>query len=50
MKAIQELFTELFSWGSHPAYSEGTVIEWLAGLVLVIVAALLWKQVTDSID
>lgn len=45
-----KFLSEIFDWGSHPTYSTGTTFEWLAGLVLVLIVAFLWKGVTDSIE
>lgn len=50
MNSIKNLFGDVFSWGSHPVYGDGTTVEWLAGLILVLIVAMLWKQVADSID
>jgi hypothetical protein len=44
------MLTELADWLSHPLYSKGTVAEWLAGLVLVILLAFAWSQVIKTIE
>jgi hypothetical protein len=44
------MFQDLADWLSHPLYSKGTVAEWLAGVVLVIIIAFAWSQVIHSIE
>jgi hypothetical protein len=46
----QGLLTSIFSWFQHPLSSEGTIGDWLAGLVLVLILAFLWTQVVRQID
>jgi hypothetical protein len=45
----QGLLASIFSWGQHPLSSKGTVGNWLAGLVLVLIVAFLWAQVVRQI-
>ena len=44
------LITKILSWGIHPTYSEGTVLDWAAGLVLVVLVSLMWAQVNHMIE
>jgi hypothetical protein len=43
------LISKIFSWGTHPTYSGGTSIQWAAGLVLVLMLAVLWTQVINQV-
>ena len=47
---MKGLISGIFAWGQHPLYSEGTVADWFAALVLLLIAAFLWKTVVDRID
>lgn len=44
------LITEIFNWGAHPSYSEGTTATWLAFLVLILIASFLWSTVIKAIQ
>jgi hypothetical protein len=44
------MLQDLGKWLSHPLYSKGTVAEWLAGVVLVVLIAFAWAQVVNSIE
>lgn len=46
----KKMLQDLSDWLSHPLYSKGTVAEWLAGLVLVVLIAFAWSQVVNSIE
>lgn len=50
---MRGILTQLVQWIEHPTFSEGTPTEWIAGLVLVIMAGFLWstvvKQTVESI-
>jgi hypothetical protein len=39
------VISKILSWIMHPLNSEGTPTEWLAGLVLLIIASFLWSTV-----
>lgn len=47
---MRGLVSGIFDWGQHPLYSRGTLLDWGAGLVLVLILAFLWKTVVDRID
>jgi hypothetical protein len=34
-----------FAWGAHPTYSEGTALQWGAGLILVLLIAFVWARI-----
>ncbi len=44
------LISGAMQWGFHPSNSKGTVGEWLAGLVLILIVAFLWSEVVSQID
>lgn len=43
------IFSKVLSWLTKPATS-GTVSQWLAGLVLVLIIAFLWRTVINTIE
>lgn len=43
------LLADFFGWVSHPIYSDGNVGDWLAGIVLLLIAAFLWSTVVRRI-
>jgi hypothetical protein len=45
----QGLLTKIFTWGVHPSFSEGDTLDWLAGLVVILLISLLWSQVVMQI-
>lgn len=40
----------IFDWGQHPLYSRGNLVDWGAGLVILLIFAFLWKTVVDRIE
>jgi hypothetical protein len=44
------LISGVLQWGAHPSYSKGTITQWLAGLMLVLILAVLWGFVLKEID
>lgn len=50
---MRGVLSRLIDWIEHPTFSEGTPTEWVAGLVLVIIASFLWstvvKQTVDAL-
>lgn len=44
------LISQTLNWITHPSESEGTPLEWLAGLVVVLFLAWGWKNVVDQIQ
>jgi hypothetical protein len=47
---MRGIISGIFDWGQHPLYSQGTLWEWGAGLVFILIAAFFWKTVLDRID
>jgi len=47
---MRGIISGIFAWGHHPLYSEGTIWEWGAGLVVVLILAFLWTTVLSKID
>lgn len=47
---MRGLVSGIFDWGQHPLYSQGTLVDWGAALVLILILAFLWKTVVDRID
>lgn len=43
------IFEQLFQWGGHANYDTSTAKEWLAGLVLIVLAGMLWAQVVMKV-
>lgn len=39
------LFSEVSQWLSHPAFSEGSSVDWLAFAMLLLLAGFLWRRV-----
>jgi len=47
---MKGLISGIFQWGQHPLYSSGTVMDWGAALVLLLILSFLWKTVIDRIE
>jgi hypothetical protein len=47
---MKGIISGIFQWGTHPLYSSGTVADWGAGLVLLLILSFLWKTVVDKIE
>lgn len=47
---MKGLISQTLNWISHPANSNGTVKDYAAGLVLILIAAFLWSQVVQQIE
>lgn len=39
------LISKTFTWFAHPFNDQSTPIEWLAGLVLLLIVAFMWSTV-----
>ena len=44
------LISQTLNWITHPSESEGTPMEWLAGLLVVIILAFLWSTVLKQME
>jgi hypothetical protein len=42
------LISKTLKWFTHPAYSDADPVDWLAFLVLVIIAGILWSKVVKQ--
>lgn len=47
---MKGLIASTFDWFTHPAKSEGTLFEWAAFLVIVLVVSFLWIQIHKEIE
>ncbi|HXT74607.1 MAG TPA: hypothetical protein VN785_12210 [Candidatus Angelobacter sp.] len=47
---MKGIVSGIFDWGQHPLYSRGTLVEWGAGLLMVLILAFFWKTVVDRIE
>lgn len=43
------LISKTLDWLAHPSHSDGTVGEWFAGLVLILIISFLWYTVVEQI-
>jgi hypothetical protein len=46
---MNSLIGGTLNWITHPSQSEGTPKEWLAGLGLILILAVLWSRVLSHI-
>lgn len=44
------LISKTFSWVTHPLNDTSTVVDWFAGLVLILILAYLWSTVIRMIE
>lgn len=44
------LVTKTLDWLAHPSHSDGTVGEYLAGLLLILIIAFLWSTTLKQIE
>jgi hypothetical protein len=47
---MKGIISQTLDWLTHPAYSDASVGEWAAGLVLILIAAFLWSTVVSQIE
>lgn len=47
---MKGLISQTLDWVTHPSYSDGNLMDWAAGLVLILIAAFLWSQVLRQIE
>jgi hypothetical protein len=40
----------MFDWMTHPMNSDGTMKNWMAGLVLVLIVAFMWSMVVAGLE
>lgn len=47
---MKGLISQTLDWIMHPMYSEASLGEWAAGLVLILILAFLWSTVVRQIE
>lgn len=47
---MKGLISQTLDWMTHPMYSDASLTEWAAGLVLILIAAFLWTTVVAQIE
>lgn len=47
---MKGLVTQTLDWIEHPKYSKATLGQWLAGLLLILIASFLWTTVIKQIE
>jgi hypothetical protein len=47
---MKGIISQSFDWLAHPAYSDASMGEWAAGLVLILIVAFLWATVVRQIE
>jgi hypothetical protein len=47
---MKGIISQTLDWLTHPAYSDASVGEWAAGLVLILIGAFLWSTVVSQIE
>jgi hypothetical protein len=43
------LISKILDWTTHPMKDNSSIMDWIAGLGLVLIAAFLWSQVVKQI-
>lgn len=46
---MRGVISGIFAWGQHPLYSEGTLWEWGAGLVVILIVAFAWHTILGEV-
>lgn len=44
------LLSQVSDWFTHPMYSDGTMLEWGAGLIGILILAFLWSLVIKEFE
>lgn len=47
---MKGLVSQTLDWITHPAYSDASLGEWAAGLVLILMLSFLWTTVVRQIE
>lgn len=47
---MKGLITKTLDWLEHPKYTQATMGEWAAGLVVVLIVSFLWTTVIRQIE
>lgn len=45
---MKGLLTQTLAWIEHPGNSQGSLVEWAAGLVLILILSFLWTTVVKQ--
>ena len=45
---MRGVISKIFDWLRHPGNSNGTILEWTAGLILVLIISFLWATVVKQ--
>jgi len=48
-ETMRGVISGIFAWGQHPLYSEGTLWEWGAGLVVILIVAFAWHTILGEV-
>lgn len=47
---MKGLVSNTLAWITHPTYSDASLAEWAAGLLLILALAFLWTNVVKQIE
>lgn len=47
---MKGIISQTLNWITHPSESEGTPVDWAAGLVLILILGFLWSMVLKQIE
>lgn len=47
---MKGLISHTLDWITHPSYSEASLGQWAAGLVVILIVAFLWTTVVKQIE
>jgi hypothetical protein len=47
---MKGILSQTLNWITHPSYSDGTISEWAAGLLLILLLSFLWATVVPHIE
>lgn len=47
---MRGIFSKTLDWVEHPQYTDATMGEWAAGLVLILIAAFLWGTIVKQMQ
>jgi|GEM_PF-6065280 len=47
---MKGLISQMLDWMTHPTYSDASLGEWAAGLVLILIVSFQWTNVIRQIE
>lgn len=47
---VKGIASQTLDWITHPAYSDASLGEWAAGLVLILILSFMWTLVVRQIE